>query len=272
MLKKLLLFGLSLLTNSYNLDQAQTSVYLSSAAYCGREKYDKMVLVGDAFGFVYKETLYDMKTDLQGYIGYLPSKKTIYVVLRGSSSVLNWLDDFELRLVKYKTWPDCDCYVHNGFYKSVQGVTNNTLSVVKLLKRKYPTYKVVLTGHSYGASTAELLGMELVKEGIKVEIYNYGKPRVGDAKYAGFVNTVIRDYWRFTHNRDIVPHVPPIMALGYLHSCREVFEDERGELQICSEVDCEDPSCSNQYSISETNVDDHSYYLGHRVDCENSVL
>ena len=172
----------------------------------------------------------------------------------------------------YTSWPTCNCKVHNGFYKSVQGVTNSTLETVKILKKKFPTYKVVLTGHSYGASTVQLLGMELEKNGINVEIYNYGQPRVGESKYARFVNTVIEDYWRFTHNKDVVPHVPPITGLGYLHSCREVFEDKNGKLRVCSDTDCEDPTCASQYSISETNADDHSYYLGHRVDCEHSTV
>lgn len=258
--------------NSYDKEQANISVYLSGAAYCGKENYEKMILEGPASGFVYKESLYDIKTDLQGYIGYLSSKKTIYVVVRGSSSVLNWLDDFEIRLVDYTSWSTCGCKVHNGFYKSVKGVTNKTLETVKILKKKFPTYKVVMTGHSYGASTAQLLGMELEKNGINVEIYNYGQPRVGESKYAGFVNTVIEDYWRFTHNKDVVPHVPPIAGLGYLHSCREVFEDDAGKLRVCSEVDCEDATCSAKYSLSETNGDDHSYYLGHRVDCEHSTV
>lgn len=257
--------------NGYDKEQANTCVYLSGAAYCGKENYEKMVLAGPASSFVYKETLYDIKTDLQGYIGYLSSKKTIYVVLRGSSSALNWLDDFEIRLVDYTSWPSCDCKVHNGFYKSSQSVTNRTLETVKILKKRFPTYKVVMTGHSYGASTVQLLAMELEKSGIKVEIYNYGQPRVGESKYAGFVNTVIKDYWRFTHNRDVVPHVPPIAGLGYLHSCREVFEKETGKIRVCSEVDCEDPSCAAQYSLLETNADDHSYYLGHRLDCEHST-
>jgi hypothetical protein len=113
--------------------------------------------------------------------------------------------------------------------------------------------------------------MELEKKGFRVEIYNYGQPRVGDAKYAGFVNTIISDYWRFTHNKDIVPHVPPISVFGYLHSCREVFEDENGVLKICSESNCEDPKCANQFSLAETNSNDHSFYLAHKVDCENSV-
>ena len=270
------IFLLGLLTNflaiAYDENQALTSVYLSGAAYCGKDKYGTMKLAGPATGFVYEETLYDVKTDLQGFIGYLSAKKTIYVSIRGSSSALNWLDDFEVKLVDYITWPSCNCKVHNGFYRSVEGITNKTINTINILKKRYPTYSVVMTGHSYGASTVQLLAMELEKKGITVEIYNYGQPRVGDEMYAGFVNTVIKEYWRFTHNKDVVPHVPPIAGFGYLHSCREVFEDEYGELKICSETNCEDPECSNKYSLTQTNTDDHEYYLGHRVDCVSSVV
>ena len=260
------------LVKAFDHDQSKIGVYLSGAAYCGKDKYKTMQLAGPASGFVYQDTLYDVKTDLQGFIGYLSSKKTIYVSLRGSSSALNWLDDIEIKQVDYTSWPSCGCKVHYGFYRSAEGVTNKTLDTVNLLKRRFPTYSVIMTGHSYGASTVQLLGMELEKKGISVEIYNYGQPRVGDIKYAGFVNTVINDYWRFTHNKDMVPHVPPTTVFGYLHSCREVFEDETGVLHLCSEANCEDPKCAEQYSLAETNTDDHSYYLGHRVDCENSVI
>jgi hypothetical protein len=231
-----------------------------------------MKLGGPASGFVYKDTLYDVKTDLQGYTGILPSTKSIYVALRGSSSLMNWLADLEVRLVSYTTFPECDCEVHNGFYKSALGVRNKTISSVKMLQKAYPTYSVVVTGHSYGASVGQLLAMELVKEGIKVKLYDYGQPRVGDSKYAEFVNTHISEYWRTTHNKDIVPHVPPIEGFGYLHSCREIFEDVNGILNVCSDTDCEDPKCADQYKLTETNADDHSYYLGHRVSCEESTI
>jgi hypothetical protein len=256
----------------YDTTQLTTNVWLSGAAYCGKDKYNTMKLAGPASGFVYKDTLYDVKTDLQGYTGILPSTKSIYVVFRGSSSIMNWLADLEVRLVSYTTFPDCACEVHNGFYKSALGVRNKTISSVKILQKAYPTYSVVVTGHSYGASVGQLIAMELVKEGIKVKLYDYGQPRVGDSKYAGFVNTQIDEYWRTTHNKDIVPHVPPIQGFGYLHSCREVFEDENGNLSVCSEADCEDPKCANQFSLKETNVDDHSYYLQHRVSCEESTV
>jgi hypothetical protein len=257
---------------SYDYSQLNTGVWLSGAAYCGKDKYNTMILGGPATGFTYKETIYDAKTDLQGYIGILPTTNSIYVVIRGSSSAMNWLDDFEVKLVYYDTFPECNCNVHYGFYNSALGVVNKTIESVKSLKVKYPSYSVMVTGHSYGAACGQLLAMELVKKGINVKLYNYGQPRVGDSNYAAFVNTKIDEYYRTTHNKDVVPHVPPIEVLGYLHSCREIFENSSGELTICSASNCEDSTCADQFSLTQTNIDDHSYYLGHRVSCNESTI
>jgi hypothetical protein len=259
-------------STQFDLEQLNTSVWLSGAAYCGKEKYETMRLSGPATDFVYKDTLYDSKTDLQGFIGILSSTKSIYVVIRGSSSKMNWLDDLEVRKVEYTTYPQCDCKVHNGFYRSALGVSNHTISAVKTLQNTYPTYSVVVTGHSYGASCGQLLAMELERNGIKTKLYNFGQARVGDSKYASFVNTIISEYYRIVHNKDMVPHVPPTDGFGYYHSCREIFEDVDGKLTICSETNCEDPTCADQYSLIKTNTDDHLYYLGHRVSCEESIM
>jgi hypothetical protein len=257
---------------SYDSAQLNTCVWLSGAAYCGKDKYNSMILNGPASGFTYKETIYDIKTDLQGYIGILPTTKSIYVVLRGSSSTMNWLDDFEVKLVPYTTFPECNCNVHYGFYNSALRVANKTINTIKSIGLKYPAYSVVVTGHSYGAAVGQLIAMELESKNINVKLYNYGQPRVGDAKYAVFVNTKIPEYYRTTHNKDVVPHVPPIEGFGYLHSCREIFEDSNGKLNVCSESICEDPKCADQFSLVQTNGDDHSYYLGHRVSCEDSIV
>ena len=262
------------LTKSLSIDlydELNTAVWLSGAAYCGKDNYKTMVLSGPAKGFVYKATLYDIKSDLQGYIGILPTTKTIYIVIRGSSSTMNWLDDFQVKQVSYTTYPECNCNVHNGFYHSALSVSNKTIETIKTLKKSYPSYLVVVTGHSYGASCGQLIAMELEKNGIQTILYNYGQPRVGDKKYSSFVNTVLTTYYRVTHNKDVVPHVPPISGFNYYHSCIEVFEDINGKLTTCSEINCEDPKCADQYSLTETNTDDHLYYLGHRVSCENST-
>jgi len=282
----LVTLGLSSLSQiaAYSSDLLNTGVWLSGAAYCGKDLYPKMQLAGPAEGFVYTSTLYDVHTDLQGYIGYHPTKKLIGVVIRGSSSVINWLDDFEVRLVPYTTWPECGCKVHNGFYKSALGVTNKTIEAVGVLKKRFPEYQILVSGHSYGASCSQLLAMELVKTGYQVLIYNYGQPRVGDGTYAGFVNGKIKELYRTVHAKDMVPHVPftlgripsgkdipPTEGFNYIHSCREIFEDVNGNLNTCSATTCEDPKCSVQYTLIQTNTADHATYLSHPVSCEASI-
>ncbi len=266
----ILLSFLSTLLLVYGLDyeQLDIGIWLSSAAYCDKNTYNTMKLGGPVSDFIYKDTIYDIKTDLTGYIGIIPSKKSIYVVIRGSSSKRNWLDDFEIRKVPY---PECNCEVHNGFYNSVLNIKNTTITKVAMLKKIYPLYDVIVTGHSYGAACGQLLAMELIYSGIRVKLYNYGQPRVGDQQYAIFVNMIIDDYYRVVHNRDVVPHVPP-SQLYYYHSCTELFEDGNGNIHVCSSTNCEDPKCSDQYSIIQTNSYDHETYLGHVVSCEASIV
>lgn len=268
----LMLINLYQVYSLYNLTQANIGVYLSGAAYCGKEKYSSMKLTGPAEGFVVHGTLHDITTDLQGYTGYLDSTESIYVVFRGSTSLLNWLDDFEVRQVDYTTWPECECKVHNGFYRAALNLKNETLFQVQTLMKKKPTFQVYVTSHSLGSTVGDLIAMELKKHQINSIFYGYGKPRVGDSAYAKFVNSEIPNHYRHTHNKDIVPHVPPIEGFGYYHSCQEIFETETGELRFCSQTDCEDKTCGNQYRLSETNSQDHMYYLSHQVDCENSTL
>lgn len=256
----------------YDSNQALINVWLSGAAYCDKDNYSKMIVSGPAFGFVYKNTLYDPATDLQGFIGYIHNEKKIYIAYRGTSSYYNWMNDLEVRLVSYKTYPECQCKIHNGFYKSALNIKNQTLDSLIELKKEYPAYEIIVTGHSYGAAVSQIVAMELIKEGIKLEVYNYGQPRIGDKKYASFVNNKLIQYWRFTHNKDIVPHLPPIKDFGYFHSCREVFETAENKLQLCSETNCEDPKCADQYSTSQTIVNDHYYYLNHRVQCNESTI
>lgn len=258
--------------NSYDIIQSQVCVMLSGSAYCDKTNYTTMIMKSPASNFELSTILYDKRTDLQGYIGIMKEHKTIYVVLRGSSSKLNWLNDFEVRLTPYNTYPECNCSVHTGFYNSALSIKYNTIIAIRKLQYIYSNYKIILTGHSYGASCSVLLALELVKKGFDVEIYNYGQPRIGDVTYALFANIMITKYWRFTHYKDIVPHLPPNTIIGYTHSCIEIYEDEKNKLNMCNNIDCEDINCSNQYLIKETNTKDHMIYLQHYLNCSNSIM
>lgn len=249
---------------------ASTAVWLSGAAYCGKSSYDTMMLGGNASSINIKKVLYDTKTDLQGFIGVSSLYKQIYIVFRGSSSIINWMDDFEVNLVSY---PNCDgCKIHNGFYRSALAVKNATLDSIKYLKFINPTYQVIVTGHSYGAAVAQIIALELVTESIQAQVYNFGQPRIGNPSFATFVNSKLYILWRFTHYKDVVPHLPPITGFGYMHSCIEVYEDEQHNIRICSNDICEDPGGSDQFPLYKTNGDDHMLYLNHYLSCEQSTV
>ena len=260
--------------NSYSLSTATNGVWLSGASYCDKDHYKTMQLGGPVSDFKYTDTIYDLKSDIQGFVGILPSTKSIYVVFRGSSSTLNWLDDFEVKLVSYDTYPECGCKVHSGFYHTTLAIKDQVINSINRLKKIYPTYDVMFSGHSLGAIISLMTAMELKKVGINSQTYNYGQPRGGDKIFASFVNSNLglSNYYRYVHNKDMVPHTPPIEGFGYYHSCTEIWENANGSLKTCSTINCEDPTCSDQFSLVQTNTADHSIYLGHVLSCESSTI
>lgn len=281
----------------YNEAQGMTSLYLSIATFCPVETYSTRTFCGPTEGFVVTRTIEDKKTDATGFIGYLPSDASIYVALRGSSSAKNWYSDLKVDKVNYTTFPECECQVADGFYSAALSITGIMIAEVKRLQQQFPSYRIKLTGHSYGAALSQLLSMELVAAGIPCTVYNFGQPRTGDLKYASFATTLASttaklETWRVVHNRDIVPHWPFNDGLGYYHVCTEEFEDEDGVLHSCGTTPiafsgasttgssaasgsrgyttCEDPGCSDQYDqVRDWRPDEHMTYLGVPIDCSS---
>ena len=255
-MRLLLLTALFIAANSYNLTNLITSVLLSGAAYCDDYSNLSIPLTDD---LKIHDTFYDPETDLRGFAASI--NNTYYVALRGSSSAQNWIDDFEIRLVDYDKCAGCS--VHHGFYKSALGVKSQVLSSIE---NHGFIDNIIVTGHSYGAAVAQVLALELLEINNNIHVYNFGQPRTGNSEFAEYTNKFLSpNYWRVTHDRDLVPHLPP--KFGYRHSCGELFEDSHGDLKECSRTDCEDPQCSQQYRTIQTSTNDHLYYLGYRVNC-----
>ena len=103
------------MTGAWSQSEAEISCLLSNLAYCGSSKYNSLAFTGYAKGFVVTHTVYNKAKDTEGFIGYLPSDKAIYVSFRGSSSIANWVTNLQANLVAYKEWPSCNCKVHGGF-------------------------------------------------------------------------------------------------------------------------------------------------------------
>jgi len=251
---------------SYDSSQAQKSVWLSAAAACGHENYLTHVFKGPTEGFVVTKVIYDAKDDTQGYVGYLPSDKSIYVVYRGSESIKNWVTNLDAFKTPYTTFPECNCQVHKGFYGAEQKVISGVITEVKNLQKAHAGYVVKVTGHSLGAALAQLTSMDLVKAGISTSVYNYGQPRTGDQTYAAFATARVPTF-RVVHNKDEVPHLPFTVQMEFYHVCTEIFENASGATKICDST-CEDPTCMDQYKFpTQTNGDDHLTYLGLSMSC-----
>lgn len=104
----------------------------------------------------------------------MPSDKSIYVTFRGSDNIPNWITNLSTARTNWKTYPECDCGVHLGFYSATQAVWPDVLSAVQSLKAKFPSYAVKTVGHSLGGALATLTQMELIKVGIPATTYNFG--------------------------------------------------------------------------------------------------
>ena len=196
------------------------------------------------------------------------------MVYRGTYSLRSAIDDLKTLKTRYKSYPDCRCEVHKGFYLAEQSVISSVTAEVTRLKSTtdLQNYAVKTTGHSLGAALAQLTAMDLLKSGFPTTVYNFGQPRVGDKDYAKFSTDKLETF-RVVHNKDIVPHLPFTTKMDFYHSCTEVFEDSKHNLRTCSSSSrdggiCEDSSCADQYKLAQTRVSEHLFYLGMRVNCQ----
>lgn len=254
--------------SEYSAAQGVTSLYLSMATFCDPATYETREFVGYTEGFVATKTL-NSTLGAVGFVGYLPSDRSIYVAFRGSSSLENWISDLNVAKTPYTTFPECGCSVAEGWFHAMKSVIEVVAGEVRDLQARYAGYAVRLTGHSYGAALAQLASMDLAQRGIECSVYNFGQPRTGDQKYADFVTSRadFPELWRVVHYRDIVPHWPFDEYMGFAHACSEEYEDESGAIVSCAL--CEDPACSAQFDQPrDWRPDDHMTYLGFPISCD----
>lgn len=255
-----------------------SSLYHAETAYCGPD-FMNMDYDTNQYTKGFKPTFhieYGGKNSTQGYIGYQTNINAIVVSFRGTEDVKNWITD----LTAYRVpWPMCDntneddgdggCSVHKGFYQAEQNVIGDVLSQVGSLLNKYPSYDVLVTGHSLGAALATLTAFDIAYAypDANVVVNNYGSPRMFNQAGADFASSgkMVTIGARRTHCKDIVIHQPP-MALNFVHVAGEIYEDcgadgkgdTEGELHDCSGE--EDDSCADQYNGASTSC--HLLYGG----------
>jgi pimeloyl-ACP methyl ester carboxylesterase len=203
------------------------------------------------------------------YVGYDAPLQRIQVVLRGSLSIQDWLNNLDfLKEEAYGAAGCTDCRVHRGFLGAFRSLQPGIEASVDALLLRYPHAKVAITGHSLGAAMAThaAIALGLVK-GLDLDpvVYTFGQPRVGDPKFAAWFAARFGSWFRVVHWNDPVPHVPPA-DFGFQHVGREVWYDSPSDARIiCADgTHGEDRDCSDSVAVALA-VDDHFTYLGHPV-------
>ncbi|OAA47808.1 lipase [Metarhizium rileyi] len=149
-------------------------------------------------------------------------------------------------------FPICpDCQLHSGFYEAFKGLKDKMLETVKEQKAAHPDFEVVVTGYSLGAALATLGAAYLRKAGFVADMYTYGSPRVGDAKFAEFVSNQRKGKnFRITNANDPVANIPWQDA-GFGHVSPEYWFPQglaAKEMQVCSGTD--NLQCSGSFPFN----------------------
>ena len=270
--------------NQFDWKTANTTVWLSSGAYCPTETYLDRTYLGYSTGFVPTNVIADEVSDTAGFIGYMKDHASIYITLRGSVSFQNWIDDFDAIQVPFNNSKCQECFVHEGFNYAWKQVEVKVLNDVKKLRQQFPDYSIVVTGHSLGGALASLCAIAL-QEAFdaeasvsnkfslratqklhiipRIRLFTFGAPRFSNAALATYTSQLLLDRNRITHYKDMAPHCPPYMQ--YTHISGEWYENEAGLVGSCSGF--EDPTCADQWYY--TSIADHMHYLTLPLGCSS---
>ncbi|GMT10888.1 hypothetical protein PFISCL1PPCAC_2185, partial [Pristionchus fissidentatus] len=205
-----------------------------------------------------------------GFTFVYDSKKVVGLSFRGTTNPAQLVAEaqesaFQAK-VDFVDGGQVSKYWNDGFMKLWNGGLGSDL---QSLLSKHKDYTLWVTGHSLGGALASLAAAHIaannIHPGSKITLYTMGQPRTGDQQYANVHDNLVSTEFRITHERDIVPHVPPEF-MKYVHHKFEVFyENDMKPGQpytVCSAQ--EDKQCSDKYDF-DTSVNDHTHYYGVEV-------
>ncbi|KAI9029627.1 Lipadyou-2 [Phycomyces nitens] len=201
------------------------------------------------------------KHDTNGYIARNDRSKVINLVFRGTSSIPNFIDDFDFSAQDYP--PVTGTKIHTGFYKTYLEVQKHVLSVMMKEITAHPRYHVVVSGHSLGGALAIIGALDLFQHDSRfnaknLSIKTYGGPRVGNPAFAYYVTGTGISLERIVNKHDIVPHVPP-QFFGFLHPGTEYWIRGGDNVKICDDA-LDSSKCSNSI-VPFTKLLDHISYF-----------
>ncbi|RGB28340.1 Alpha/Beta hydrolase protein [Rhizophagus diaphanus] len=208
----------------------------------------------------------------RGYLAKVPEKQLIVVAFRGTvpGSIKNYITDF---IITHDSWELAPgTLVHRGFLYAWEQIQPQVTDDLLKLIRENPDYKVGFTGHSLGAALATFSALDAIYKAPelanneKLFLSTFGQPRVGDEKFAKFVDERIKAV-RTIVRGDPIPRMPPswpIPFIGYYRHFGEELYIVNPDQDPAAFIECsaEDPQCSESVPLDQLGLKYHSgpYY------------
>jgi triacylglycerol lipase len=135
-------------------------------------------------------------------LGFVATKDdAAYVVMRGTRSVLEWLDDAFVFPQPFFTFGNTT----RGFFDLYAQLSPQICKALQSVHVK----KTFITGHSLGAALVHLAALDIFQEWAEqTECYTFCGPRAGDPAFAQAFKDHELATWRIFNTEDVVPTVP----------------------------------------------------------------
>lgn len=207
---------------------------------------------------------------MRGFVSVSTVSQEIVLAFRGSSSIRNFIADLNFAYVDF----GCSgCSAHAGFATAWAEPRSAVLAALKAATAQYPSYKLVITGHSLGGAVATLAAADLRSQGYAADLYTYGSPRVGNGAFASWVSAQSGITARVTHVNDPVPRLPPMLIAGFRHTTPEYWlstgsatnvDYTLADIKVCTGIAT--TGC-NAGTVPTLDLDAHRYYFLPATEC-----
>ena len=200
-------------------------------------------------------------TDTAGFVALDNTNKAIVVSFRGSYSVRNWITDVTF---PYTIPGLClGCFAELGFWTAWVVVRDEILATLATATKQHPDYELFVVGHSLGAAIATLSAADLRSRSYNATLYAYASPRVANKHLADYITAQGHNY-RFSHAKDPVPTLPPLL-LGYVHISPEYYISSPTNVTVTpKDIEVLDGAVNFNGNTGEADLshfDDHDWYF-----------
>ncbi|CAJ0575853.1 unnamed protein product, partial [Mesorhabditis spiculigera] len=221
-----------------------------------------------------------------GLMAVSEEAKAIYVAYKGHSLDKQLFTEFVHSLAaQLGAWEKFDngtgviTYFHTAWTKLFHEEMKPDLLK---LKKKFPNYRVWITGHSLGGSLASMTALHLAVNKIfdpsKVRLVTFGEPRTGNVAFAKALENHIDFRYRVVKRNDFVTNIPNTLDPNGMMITNAVFDrqplfyrflvhydnnmDKGDSYKVCEMSD--DHGCRNLAVAADFN--DHVSYFGIKQD------